>query len=288
MRIFVCVAFLLYAFGILAQDASIRIMTFNIRFPNPGDGVHYWDHRRPLVVSMLRYHAPDFVGVQEAHRRQLTEITSDLPEYQWYGVCRNDGSANPQPDGEFSAILYRHERFQRLDGGTFWLSETPDIAGSKSWDAALPRIVTWGRFRDKKINSSFFLFNTHFDHMGETARQESARLLLQKIKSIAGDAHVVVTGDFNCTDRSSPYQILTDSTTSYSLSDAKLLSSTPPHGPVSTFSGDFLSPRVDDGYRIDYIFIRKSWGVIKHATLSDSWGGHLPSDHLPVLAEVKW
>lgn len=271
-----------------SQEGAIRVMSFNIRYPNPNDGLHDWDHRRPLVASLLQYHDPDILGVQEAFRRQLDEMKEDMPQYQWYGVCRTDGTTQPQPDGEFSAILYRHDRFQRLDGGTFWLSGTPDVAGSKSWDAALPRIVTWARFRDKRNNTAFFFFNTHFDHMGEEARKESAGLLLQKMESIAGDAHLILTGDFNCRDTSPPYKILTDTTTRYALTDAMSVSQIPHHGPVSTFSGDFLSPRSDDGNRIDYIFVRGLVAVYRHATLTDSWGGNLPSDHLPVLADINW
>src|SRR5689334_257130 len=139
-----------YAIIITAQSPSLQVMTFNIRFANKGDGVHDWEHRRPLVTSMVQFHEVDLLGVQEALRGQLDDMVKDMPEYEWFGVCRTDGSVQPNPDGEFSAILYRKDRFERLDGNTFWLSQTPEVVGSVGWDAALPRIVTWAKFKDKQ------------------------------------------------------------------------------------------------------------------------------------------
>jgi endonuclease/exonuclease/phosphatase family metal-dependent hydrolase len=164
-------------------EAPIKVMTFNIRFPNPGDGFNYWPNRKELVASMIRFNEADLVGVQEAFRSQLDELTQMLPGYAWTGLCRTDGSQNPDPDNEFSAILYRTDRFELLESETFWLSPKPSEVGSKSWDAALPRIVSWARFRDKQTQQEWYHFNTHFDHIGQQARLESARLILNKIKA---------------------------------------------------------------------------------------------------------
>lgn len=281
--------FMLFAFCFdqsAAQHDSFRVMSFNIRLPHQGDGIHYWDHRRLLVASTIRYHEADIIGVQEAFRRQLDEMVTDMPEFDWFGVCRTDGSVQPNPDSEFSAILYRKDRFERLDGSTFWLSETPDVVGSKGWDAALPRIVTWAKFKDLKSGKIFFYVNTHFDHKGEQAREESAKLLLRKLDEIAGEEHVILSGDFNSTDTSKPYGILTDRQSKHGMTDAMYASRAPHHGPVGSFSGSFMLPGVGD-YRIDFIFIRHQITVLKHAILSDSWDGRLPSDHLPVLAELR-
>ncbi len=268
-----------------SQDNSFNVITYNIRYPNPGDGNNYWDHRRPLVVSIIKFHEADLIGVQEAHRRQLDEITSDVHGFGWFGVCRTDGSENPQPDNEFSAIIYRLDRFERLDGNTFWLSETPDVV-SKGWDAAYPRIVTWAKFKDKQTGKIFFHFNTHFDHMGVTARNESARLILKKIETIAGNHPVVLTGDFNCEETETPYTTLTTSSSSTQLRDAMAVSKIPHHGPSTTFAGDFkISGLID--HRIDFIFIKNNFDVLRHAILTDNWNGRLASDHLPVLADIK-
>lgn len=129
---------------------------------------------------MIRYHEADIVGVQEAFRPQLDVMAKLLLDYEWFGVCRTDGTITPNSDNEFSAIFYKKDRFEKLDGATFWLSETPDAAGKKSWGADLPRIVTWIKFKDKQSGKTFFHFNTHFDHKGEVARRKSAKLILQK------------------------------------------------------------------------------------------------------------
>ena len=238
------------------------------------------------MAGLIRFHDVDLLGVQEALRRQLDDLVTDLPEYEWSGVCRTDGSVNPNPDGEFSAILYRKDRFEKLDGSTFWLSETPDKPGSIGWDAALPRIVTWVKFRDKLTGTIFIQFSTHFDHMGVRARNESALLLLQKIKSIAGELPVILTGDFNCGDSEQPYLTLTNNATTYYLSDTKTNSQSPHYGPTATFAGSFRVADLID-HPIDFVFIRNHIDVLKHATLSDSWNGDMASDHLPVWTAMK-
>lgn len=277
---------IIYNINVIAQSTSLQVMTFNIRYANNGDGVHDWDHRRPLAVSIIRFHKVDLLGVQEALRSQLDDMIKDMPEYDWFGVCRTDGSIDPHPDGEFSAILYRKDRFERLDGNTFWLSQTPEIVGSVGWDAAYPRVVTWAKFRDKQNGSIFYHFNTHFDHLGEQARAESAKLILKKIKEIAGSDAVVLTGDFNCGEKEAPYQVITAPASSFHLIDAKTISRLPHHGPDASFASTFqISGLID--HRIDFIFVRERVVVYRHAILSDNWNGDLASDHLPVLAEIR-
>lgn len=265
---------------------SFNVMSFNIRLPHKGDGLHYWDHRRPLVVSTIRYHEADLIGVQEAFRRQLDELMTDLEGYAWTGLCRTDGTKNPNPDNEFSAILYRKNRFAVLEEGTFWLSETPEKAGSLGWDAAYPRIVSWAKFKDQSTGKTFYHFNTHFDHMGVTARIESSKLILKKIKEIAGSSPVVLSGDFNTAENDKPYQTIIDPTSTQHLDDALWKSTLSHHGPMSSFAGTFEISGLQPN-RIDFIFVNKGVKVLKHAILTDSWNGFLPSDHLPVFAEIE-
>lgn len=280
------ILFFLFIFQILpAQDSTINVMSFNIRYANQNDGIHNWENRRPLVTSLIRYHEADIVGVQEAHRRQLDDIVADLPAYNWVGVCRTDGTQSPVPDNEFSAILFRKDRFQISDKHTFWLSPTPMASGSKGWDAALPRIVTYARIHDQKTGKEFFLFNTHFDHMGKAARVESAKLLLYVVDSIAGRSPVIITGDFNCIESELPYQILTSANAG--VQDARYISIQPHYGSVTSFAGNFEVTGLSDR-RIDYIFVSEKVKVITHAILSDSWNGRFASDHLPVIAKVKF
>ena len=125
---------------------ELNVLSFNIRYPNPNDGVHYWPNRKNLVSSIIRFYDADIIGLQEAFRSQLDDLSADFPNFQWEGVCRTDGSTQPTPDNEFSAIFYNSSKLKVLQSGTFWLSPTPNIVGSKGWDAALPRIVTWAQF----------------------------------------------------------------------------------------------------------------------------------------------
>ncbi len=265
-------------------NASLNVMTFNIRYPNPDDGMNYWPRRKELTASMIRFYETDIVGLQEAFKSQLDDLTEMLPGYQWFGVCRTSGDMTPDPDNEFSAILYKKDRLELLEGDTFWLSENPDQPGIAGWDADLPRIVTWARFKDKITGKTFYHFNTHFDHRGQEARAESAKLILRKIADIAADSPVVVTGDFNAIPESVPYRTLVDENNTQHLTDAYTITQMPHHGPVATGTRGFTFPGVP-GVRIDYVFVKHGVEVRKHAILSDTWGGRLPSDHLPVLAK---
>ena len=258
-------------------DSSLRVMSFNIRFNNPDDGEDAWPNRRDRVAQLIRFHDADVVGVQEALLGQLQDLQERLPEYDWVGVGRADG----KQEGEYSAIIYRDDRLALLDHDTFWLSETPQEVGSVGWDAALERIVTWARFRDRRTGEVFFHFNTHFDHRGEEARRESAALILEQIDEIAGsDVPVVLTGDFNALEDSAPYRILTGSD---GLRDAYYASKRDHYGPSSTWTG---FEEIAEGRRIDYVFVNDEVEVLQHGIITDRWGEHFPSDHLPVLAEI--
>ncbi len=141
--------------------------------------------------------------MQEALHVQMNDLQKALPDFKYAGVGRTDG----KQDGEYSAIFYNAKKLQLLESKTFWLSETPTVAGSKSWDAAITRIVTWAKFKDIESSKTFFVFNTHFDHIGKVARRESAKLLLKKINEIAGNSSVIITGDFNATPGDEPVQV---------------------------------------------------------------------------------
>jgi endonuclease/exonuclease/phosphatase family metal-dependent hydrolase len=259
---------------------TLRVMTFNIRYDNPNDGEDAWPNRRAKVASMIRFHGADVVGLQEALRHQIGDLEAALPRFGWFGSGRS-----AERDAEHCAVLYRRDRLEVLAEGTFWLSETPDVAGSRGWDAALPRIVTWGKLRDRRNGAVLHLFNTHFDHVGEAARRESARLLLRKVAEIAGaDGPAVVTGDFNTTPESEPYRVLTTGDGTHgALGDAMLASSCPHHGPTSSWNA---FKAIEAGRRIDFVLVRPPAVVRQHGILSDTFDGRFPSDHLPVLAEL--
>lgn len=270
--------------GLTLSDLnSIRVMTFNLRLDTPTDSSNAWPHRKEMVAKTMRYHKADFVGIQEGLPHQLEQLDEMLPYFDRIGVGRNT-SDDP---GEYSAIYYKKDRFELIDDDTFWLSETPDEVASVGWDAALPRIVTWGEFRDTRSGETFFVFNTHFDHIGEKARAESASLILEKINEIAGDAPAVVTGDFNTTENDAPYKILTGETGDQEngLMDGFYEAEYGHHGPTSTWNGfeEILPDR-----RIDFVFANDGFDVIQHAILADQYDGRFPSDHLPVVADLEF
>lgn len=186
-------------------DSTIRAMTFNVRYDTDADGGRAWDHRKEMVASVVRFHRPDVIGLQEPLSHQYDYLREELPDLAWEGVGRDDGDA----EGEFGPIGYRKTRFERAGGSTFWLSETPDVPGSKSWGSDCPRMVTWVELRERATDRHLFCFNTHFDHRSALARERGAVLLRERLGEIAGDAPAVVTGDLNTTESSRTYALLT-------------------------------------------------------------------------------
>jgi len=267
-----------------ARNDSIKVMTFNIRYNNPNDGENAWPKRKELVANLVQFHQVDLLGVQEALKDQMDDLSQLLPAFKWIGVGRDDG----REKGEFSSILFRQDRFALLQQHTFWLSATPEQAGSLGWDAAITRVCTWGKFKDRQTGKIFFLFNTHFDHVGERARLESAKLILKNIQALAKTEPIIVTGDFNANATSSVYQTLTASWPEnenqfYRLMEARRISRLPHYGPLWTFHGFGAAA---ERPMIDYIFVNHRATVLRHATIAESNDGRYASDHLPVMAEL--
>ena len=251
------------------KDVSIRTMTFNIRYNTPRDGHNSWPHRKQMVADIIRKYRVDIGGLQEPDKGQINALKKLLPEYGWFGVQ--------------NAIFYRIERFELKRGSKFWLSKTPNKP-SRGWDAQENRIVRWGLLKDKISGEEFYVFNTHFDNVGKTAREKSARLLLNKALELPRTLPTVVFGDFNCGRSSEPYSILSDTEEkSKRLRDAFFISKNNPTGPIGTFNG-FKKPSPQRA--IDFIFIKGDLVVNKHSVISDSIAGRFPSDHFPVLAEL--
>jgi endonuclease/exonuclease/phosphatase family metal-dependent hydrolase len=278
------ISFLLLSLPAACLDLpTLRVMTYNIRYDNPADSLDTWTYRKDFIAALIHYHAPDIVGIQEGLFHQVNDLENLLPGYRWCGQGRDDG----KEAGEFSAIFYDKSRFIHLADSTFWLSPTSDKP-SKGWDAVLNRIATWVELKDMASGREFFVFNTHFDHQGQTAREESARLLILEIHSIAKDKSVIVTGDFNSTDSELPYKIITAAGSGYvtHLFDTMNLSQAGHYGPLKTYSGFDVHKGII-GDRIDFIFVSGGAKVLRHATLSDFMSNeHFPSDHLPVITEI--
>jgi endonuclease/exonuclease/phosphatase family metal-dependent hydrolase len=280
--------FLMIGWGIFSaatQDKitqkTINTISFNIRYDNPKDNENAWPNRKEMVASTIRFHEADIAGLQEALDHQVKDLEALLPEYAWFGVGRDDG----QKEGEFSPVFYLKQRFKILHQSTFWLSNTPEKPG-KAWDAALPRIVTWGKIQDTWTEKIFFLFNTHFDHVGETARIESAELIRKIIAERAGDFPAILTGDFNCTPKDLPYKILTsENGQNPALYDVYAISQSKPYGSTQTYNG--FRDTIQPDRRIDFIFVSPSVRVLRCGTISEKWDGRFVSDHNALLAEIE-
>jgi endonuclease/exonuclease/phosphatase family metal-dependent hydrolase len=256
---------------------TMNVMSFNIRYDNPGDGDNRWEKRSNLVAQIIQLHGISLCGLQEALANQIEDLKGLMPGWAAVGVGRDDGKSG----GEFSPIFYDTFRLELLQHHTFWLSTSPERP-STGWDAALPRIVTWAKFRHKISADTFFVFNTHFDHIGREARRESAKLIARKVEEISGIYPALIMGDINATPEEEPVQFLMRH-----FQDCKTLSKTPHFGPESTFNG--FGPAEQENMRIDYIFLKgKAMQVLRHATLSHTWAGRFASDHHAVLVEFGW
>jgi endonuclease/exonuclease/phosphatase family metal-dependent hydrolase len=259
---------------------SIRIMTFNIRYDNPGDGENAWTIRKSYVSGIIKRYDIDIFGIQEGLKNQVDYLAGDLKSFDWIGVGRDDG----KEDGEYSAVFYRKDKFDKLESNTFWLSETQNKPGL-GWDAVCNRVVTWGKFKDKNSGKIFYLFNTHFDHMGVLARKNSALLIRKMIDSICTGEPVIITGDFNSTLDSDPFRIITSGDGSkYHFNNTEEISSAQHKGPEETFTG-FDTNKSPSG-PIDFIFASKGVEVKSHSTMPDKFNDHYPSDHFPVSTEI--
>ena len=258
---------------VVSTAQSVKVMTYNIRLDTPNDSVNQWPKRTHKVYALIKKYDPDLIGLQEVLHHQLTDLLQNLPAYSYLGVGRDDGKTK----GEYSCILYKKDRFSALNQNTFWLSETPNVPGSKSWDAAITRVASWGTFKDLKSNKQFLMINTHFDHIGKEARKNSAALLKQKASEIAKDFPLIITGDFNCTREETPYATIMDP------SGIKLTDPAPANPP-----GTFCSFKVNSiaCKGIDYIFHSQAIQSEGYKVIQDNDGKYYPSDHLPVVVNL--
>lgn len=283
------VAALLMGSSSLAWGATpskpVRVMSFNIRLGSANDGENHWNHRKEFLAETIRNFSPDLLGTQETELAQKNYLAEQLPDYTAFGAGRVDG----KEAGEMSAIFYRTKRFKQLDGGHFWLSETPMVPGSISWDSSLPRMVTWVKLKDLEAagNRTVWFLNTHFDHRGKQARIESAKMLHKRVSTLPKGAFVIATGDFNAGEGSEPYkELFTPGAKGPLLIDAyrsKFPERMPGEGTYNNFRPDQKS-----GARIDWIAISPQWQIESFEVNHVSRDGRVPSDHFPLEAVLKY
>jgi endonuclease/exonuclease/phosphatase family metal-dependent hydrolase len=264
---------------------EVRVMSFNIRYGTADDGENRWELRRGFLVETIRRFSPDLLGTQETLAFQRDYLAEQLTGYAAFGAGRDDG----RETGEMAALFYRADRFEQLDGGHFWLSETPDVPGSKSWDASLTRIATWVKLRDRANADAppLVFFNTHFDHRGAIARTHSAELLRHRIESLPPETPVILTGDFNAGEPSPPHTALFGQINTVPSRLADTFRALHPgrgadEGTFSRFRADSVG-----GPRIDWIGCSLDWQVVSAEIDRTSRDGRTPSDHFPVTAVLS-
>jgi len=274
----ICLGLLLLVLSMTVLGQRLNVATYNIRCENRSDDAkgNGWKTRCPQVVKLIRTYDFDLFGAQEVVSNQLKDLLKNLPDYAYVGVARDDGKEK----GEFSPIFYQKSKFVLLKSGTFWLSSN-DSVPNVGWDAALPRICTWGKFQQKG-GTSFWYFNLHMDHMGTVARLESAKLVIRKIREMCGAENVILTGDFNMDQTSEGYQLIAE-TLIDTYHKALDRNATKP-----TFNDYNLQAQGDS--RIDHIFVTGRFEVIRYDILTDTYQAdtkRLPSDHYPVRALLQ-
>ena len=272
-------------YAALTPRPVIKVMTFNIRYGLANDGTNSWPYRAHLVVEAVRTFDPDLLGMQEVLLFQADWLRKQLPEYAFHGVGREDGKTR----GEMVPIFYKTNRFSLLQSGHFWLSETPNVPGSRSWDSSLPRMVSWVVLRDLQTGTRFLYMNTHFDHRGRVARAASARLIRQWVQTHAADLPVLLTGDFNSTENSEPYQILVQGRglpqKAIPWIDAYRVIHPTPTEWEATAHG-WRGTR--KGRRIDWIIHSPDFVPLEAVIIHYQDSGHYPSDHYPVFAAIRY
>ena len=291
LSLLLCLGVVLPAFSVRCEEPDratpLKVMSFNIRYGAAKDGENHWEKRKNLVAETIRVFDPDLLGLQECLDFQGQFLREQLPGYAFHGVGREDGGEK----GEFVPLMYKTARFEVVDSGHYWLSETPEVPGSKSWDSSLPRMVSWVRLKDKKDPESepFVFANAHFDHRGQVARKESARLMWrQHVSGRPGEA-VVLTGDFNAGEGTEPYEALVNGAGQRKEDEVPLLDTYRVIHPERS-EGEATFTKWNGnrtGNRIDWVLHSKAFTTLRAEINYTNQQGQYPSDHYPVEAVIR-
>jgi endonuclease/exonuclease/phosphatase family metal-dependent hydrolase len=261
--------------ALAAWPETLRVMTFNVRYPAKSDGPNVWENRRDLLVETIRLKDPDIFGTQELFHEQGQYIVEKLPAYAWFGLSRRGNQQD-----EHMGVFYKRDRLRRVESGDFWLSESPDVPGSMSWDVSLPRMVTWALFEIQGSGRRFYFYNTHFPHRreDEPARLNCARLIAQRIRKLPPRVPFILTGDFNAPAGGEVYTVFEGLVDCWTTAAKRA-------GPEATFSAFKGSTA---GPRIDWIFHRGGLKALEAETVTHNQDGRYPSDHYPVFAVLEF
>lgn len=262
------------------NDIAVNVMSFNIRYDNPEDSLNNWQYRKDRAANAIQFYDADIIGTQEVLKNQLDDLKDRLPQYTAIGVAREDG----KEEGEYNVLFFKSDRFENLESGTFWLSETPEVAGSQGWDGACKRVATWARLKDKKSGKTVLALNTHLDHVGEVARREGINLIFNKVTELSKGAPIIVTGDFNSTPDSDVVKHITNPDDPNHLTDTRDIAKVV-YGPEWSFH-DFGNISYSNRPLIDYIFVRGDMEVERLGVLAETENEAFLSDHAPILATI--
>ncbi len=275
MRLFVIAAAITLC-GVASAELTLQVMTFNVRYGTAMDGDNAWPNRKDILVNAIREYDPDVVGLQECLAFQADYIVEQMPQYRWSGIDRDVTGK-----GEMTAVLYRHNTLFPIKCGNFWISETPDVPASVSWDSSLTRMVTWLQFYHPETKTHFHFYNTHLDHRGEEARERGVAQIADHAASLSASYPVVLVGDFNAVaQQSRPYEIAMEKGWQDAWVEVE-----EPVGPPITWSA-FEAPQLDRDRRIDWILYRGPIRVSHCETVLYNEDGRYPSDHYPVVATL--
>jgi len=261
-----------------AQNNKITCITYNIRYDNPSDGDNAWLNRKEKVVEVLKFHNPDIICLQEVLSNQMQYLQNELSNYGSVGVGRDDGKEK----GEYSPVFYLKAKFELLNWKTIWLSPEPEYAGSKGWDAALPRVATFVLLSHKKTKKRLLVVSTHYDHIGKLARKESSLLIQSTIKQLENiwklnttePFEILLGGDLNTEPNDDPLSILE--------SDGQLFN-------FKNYRPTFRDFSVKStGKIIDYLMHSKSLSPISISVDTSSQNGFYPSDHNALVGKWMW
>lgn len=274
-RIFLAVMALLVSTAAFAEY-PLKVMTFNVRFGTAKDGENAWPHRKEMFLKTIRDQNPDILGLQECLFFQADYIQEAFPEYRWIGIDRDVTGR-----GEMTCIFYRHGALDPVESGNFWVSETPEVPASISWDSSLTRMVTWAHFYHRKSKTWLYFFNTHLDHIGQEARKQGITLISERMGELPEGTVAILTGDFNsAADNSPAYTVAMESgfTDAWKVAEKQV-------GPEVTFTG-WKTPDFNKKNRIDWILFKGPITVSHCETITYSEEGRYPSDHFPVAAQL--
>ena len=270
-------AFLLLSAATLAY-AQISVMTFNIRLDASVDGPNVWDNRKAAVCEMLKYYSPDLLGMQEVCPNQMDDLKAGLPEYEALGVGRDDGKHK----GEHSPVFFNKKRFRLIRHGDFSLSETPEVFGTKGWDASYNRVCSWAVLQDRRTGKKLAFFNTHLDNDGQVARREGIRLVLNRIRQYAPGLPAIITADYNCSDGEAPFTVLRENGMANVRDIAPVV-----YGPSYSWH-DYGRLPIDQCPLLDHVFVNNKLKAGRYRVVQDKPENVWLSDHFPVLVNLDY